>query len=63
MADRNSTPRGVSRFPLSKPVPAVLRGRLCHVVVGVAFVEFRRAACAWSALEAHRLDRVDGGAA
>jgi hypothetical protein len=45
------------------PVPTILRGRLFHVLGDVAFTEFKRAACAWSAAEAHRLDIVEGGAA
>jgi len=53
MAARNSTsPDGAPPFLLSKPVPAVLRGRLHHVVGPVAFADFRRAVCAWSAAQA-----------
>lgn len=66
MAIEKSTAGVVLR---SKPVPAVIRGRLHHVVGPVAFAEFRRAVCAWSAAEAERVSAVelqqlkqDGGA-
>ena len=60
MADRNSTPpRGAPPFLLSKPVPAVLRGDLVHVVGAVAFADFRRAVCAWSAADAERAEVME----
>lgn len=52
MAGRNSTPQGVPLRLLSKPVPAILRGQLHHILGPVAFGEFRRAVCAWSAVQA-----------
>jgi hypothetical protein len=41
------------------PFPRILRGSLVHQVGDVAFVEFRHAACAWSALAADRPDSLD----
>lgn len=42
-------------FPLARIRPVIIRGQLCFAVGIVAFLEFRRAACAWTALEAQRL--------
>ena len=62
MAGKHST-GSVPAFLLSKPVPkpspAVRRGELLHVVGPVAFAEFRQAACAWSALDAERVEAQD----
>jgi hypothetical protein len=32
--------------------PAIIRGQLYHVIANVAFIEFKQAACAWSAADA-----------
>jgi len=46
--------------PPSTPIrPAVIRGQLVFTLGDVAFTSFRLAACAWSAVECHRLDLVD----
>lgn len=60
MAGNHSTghPPGIPSNPQSVPIP-VRHGELVHVVGGVAFADFRRAVCAWSAAEAHRIDIVD----
>lgn len=57
MPAHNSTGKPPA-FLQSKPTirPAIIRGQLCFAVGDVAFAEFRLAACAWSAAEAHRLD-------
>lgn len=58
---KRSVPAGPPAFLQSKNTirPALIRGRLYHVVGDVAFDTFRLAVCAWSAAEAHRLDVID----
>ena len=46
-------------FTLPRPVPAVRRGDLVHIVGPIAFAEFRRAVCAWSAAEADRVEALE----
>lgn len=40
------------------PFPKIVRGSLVHEVGAVAFIEFRRAVCAWSALHAHQVEAL-----
>jgi hypothetical protein len=64
MADRKSTGHPPAFLPSVPSIrPTIIRGRLCHVLVGVAFTTFAAAASAWFAAEAHRLDAVDAGGA
>jgi hypothetical protein len=60
MAVRNCT-GGTPAVLLSRSIrPAVRHGRLVHVLVGVAFPDFRAAASAWAALQAD-LDELQAG--
>lgn len=47
----SSTRHSTSRAICLRPSPRIVRGSLVHVIGDVAFIEFRRATCAWSALE------------
>lgn len=52
MADRYCTGQRAGL----RPVARVVRGSLVHQVGDIAFSEFRRAVCAWSALHAHQVE-------
>jgi hypothetical protein len=59
MATRHSTGSHPAFAPSIPIRPSVIRGRLCHVVAGVAFTSFKQAATAWAAAEAQRLNVAD----